>query len=130
MAAESKTDAALGMVMRKLDALKLAPTTVNPLDNMFALARKMNYMETLEATSLGQGQGPIATALINGAVADGSWVLLQNCHLAPSFMPTLKTSIVAVPTMPEVAASTNASIMPRLPSLCGFELDGWLKSWL
>ena len=62
----------------------------DPLDNMFALARKMNYMETLKSTSLGQGQGPIATALINGAVTDGSWVLLQNCHLAPSFMPALE----------------------------------------
>ena len=62
----------------------------DPLDNMFALARKMKYMEMLESTSLGQGQGPIATALIEKAVVDGSWVLLQNCHLAPSWMPSLE----------------------------------------
>jgi len=62
----------------------------DPLDNMFALARKMQYMEKLASTSLGQGQGPIATALIEKAVLDGSWVLLQNCHLAPSWMPQLE----------------------------------------
>jgi dynein heavy chain len=44
----------------------------------------------VNAISLGQGQGPKAEKLMDSATASGSWVLLQNCHLATSWMPKLE----------------------------------------
>ena len=39
--------------------------------------------------SLGKGQAARARALVTETRLYGGWVVLQNCHLAPSFMPEL-----------------------------------------
>jgi len=62
----------------------------DPLGSLLAFAEKMGQEETFQSISLGQGQGPIATALIKNAQEMGYWVCLQNCHLAASWMPYLE----------------------------------------
>jgi dynein heavy chain, axonemal len=43
----------------------------------------------IESISLGQGQGKKAAIMVNDNAQKGGWVLLQNCHLAVSWMPEL-----------------------------------------
>ena len=54
------------------------------------LAEKTGFKANLAILSLGQGQGELAEKAIKSSMSEGKWVLLQNCHLAPSFMPELE----------------------------------------
>ena len=54
---------------------------------------QMKFHKKLSAISLGQGQGPRAEAMMRQAMDRGRWVFFQNCHLSPSWMPTLERLI-------------------------------------
>lgn len=59
-------------------------------NSLLKYARDKGYFETMETISLGQGQGPKAAECLEKAKVSGNWVLLQNCHLAKSWMPVLE----------------------------------------
>jgi dynein heavy chain, axonemal len=73
----------------RLPAVFILSPGADPTGLVYAMAKKMNYMERLATISLGQGQGPKALKLIESAKKSGDWVMLQNCHLAKSWMITL-----------------------------------------
>jgi dynein heavy chain len=62
----------------------------DPMAELVRLALKVDMNDRKVAVSLGQGQGPKAEAAITEGKDRGQWVILQNCHLAVSFMPTLE----------------------------------------
>ncbi|KAJ1520032.1 hypothetical protein ONE63_004262 [Megalurothrips usitatus] len=62
----------------------------DPMAGLLKFAAKMGFGGKFQSISLGQGQGPIAAALVRDAQAAGGWVCLQNCHVAESFMTPLE----------------------------------------
>jgi len=60
----------------------------DPLNNLQKYADSKK--KSVEKVSLGQGQGEKAEKMIEDGVKKGNWVVLQNCHLAVSWMGRLE----------------------------------------
>lgn len=59
----------------------------DPVADFLKFADEMQMNDRYKSISLGQGQGKKAKDLVEIAYNKGYWVLLQNCHLAISWMP-------------------------------------------
>lgn len=66
--------------------------TFKSLDDLSVVIFKTHFSFLL----LFNYQGPLAEAVMCTAMERGQWVLFQNCHLAPSWMPTLERLIEMV----------------------------------
>ncbi|XP_022110107.1 dynein heavy chain 1, axonemal-like isoform X1 [Acanthaster planci] len=65
----------------------------DPAADLYKFAEEMRFSKKLSSISLGQGQGPRAEAMMRSAMDRGKWVFFQNCHLSPSWMPSLERLI-------------------------------------
>ncbi|XP_042305771.1 dynein axonemal heavy chain 1 isoform X2 [Sceloporus undulatus] len=73
----------------------LSPGT-DPAADLYKFAEEMKFSKKLSAISLGQGQGPRAEAMMRNGMERGKWIFFQNCHLAPSWMPSLERLIEGI----------------------------------
>lgn len=64
----------------------------DPKTEMNKFAESMR-VKRFASISLGRGTEKKATQAVKDAIEEGSWVLLQNCHLATSFMPALESLV-------------------------------------
>jgi len=69
-------------------------TGADPTTQLLKFAEVKGFGDKLNAISLGQGQEVKANKLIDEASRDGSWVLLQNCHLAEGYMDQLELHVL------------------------------------
>ena len=74
----------------------------DPMSTLIAFATASGRLEKMHPISLGQGQGPIAEALIHDCAIKGDWVVLQNCHLGKSWMPRMEKIVESFPTMADL----------------------------
>lgn len=80
---------------------------INPLAALEDFAQKLEQQD-VRKISLGQGQAPIAERAIEEAKFSGNWVILENCHLYPSWMPKL-AQICEDLSDPQTSESKNIS---------------------
>lgn len=62
----------------------------DPMSLLLNFSDVHHKRENMRMISLGQGQGVLAERAIEEARKSGGWVVLQNCHLSPSWMPKLE----------------------------------------
>jgi dynein heavy chain len=66
----------------------------DPTESVETLARKKKT--EILCVSMGEGQERVASSAIATATINGSWVLLQNCHLGLAFMESMEELFVKI----------------------------------
>jgi len=86
----------------------------DPTAAIMDLAKRMKRQ--VKAISMGQGQEPAARKLIQTGVTQGSWVMLQNCHLGLKFMNELEQLLLRLDEVaPEFKLWITTEPHPKFP---------------
>ena len=84
----------------KIPLLFVLSTGSDPKNDFQQLADTMG--RKVEYVSLGKSMDKVAIAKIDDTKVKGGWILLQNCHLAISFMPKLEDEIEKLQNSPNL----------------------------
>ncbi|ETN06717.1 hypothetical protein PPTG_12758 [Phytophthora nicotianae INRA-310] len=87
--------------------LYLLSPGADPTESIEQLARRKR--QSVTTISMGEGQEAVAARTVASAMLNGSWVLLQNCHLGLNYMDTLSETLT---TANSSANSANAAVTP------------------
>lgn len=79
-----------GLCSAKSPLVILLDTGLDPLAEIEAIVSADGMATKFVMVSLGQGQGGFASRTLRHAARNGTWVMLTNCHLYPSWMQTLE----------------------------------------
>ncbi|TMW55127.1 hypothetical protein Poli38472_013889 [Pythium oligandrum] len=95
--------------------LYLLSPGADPTEGIEAFSRKKR--QTIASISMGEGQDVVAAKAISTAALNGSWVLLQNCHLGLDYMETLsdKLSKLKESASPEFRLFLTSEPHPSFP---------------
>ncbi|KAG7211512.1 hypothetical protein KM043_010780 [Ampulex compressa] len=85
----------------KIPLVFILSTGSDPFGAFQKFAIEVGYFERFDSISLGQGQGPIAEALLKNGTVEGRWIFLQNCHLATSWMVSMEKLVMEIAEEPE-----------------------------
>jgi hypothetical protein len=81
---------AFGLCTAKSPFVVLLDSGLDPLTEIEGVVAADGMSSKFTMVSLGQGQGSYASRAIRHAARNGTWVMLSNCHLYPSWMQTLE----------------------------------------
>ncbi|GLD99919.1 hypothetical protein PINS_up008647 [Pythium insidiosum] len=95
--------------------LYLLSAGADPTESIELFARKKR--QTIVSISMGEGQEVVAAKAITTAMLNGSWVLLQNCHLGLAYMETLDDTLSKTreTTSPEFRLFLTSEPHPAFP---------------
>ncbi|XP_060075174.1 dynein axonemal heavy chain 6-like [Ylistrum balloti] len=103
--------------MNKITPLVFVLSTgSDPMGAFLRFAREKGYSDKIQSISLGQGQGPVAEKLIASAVKSGDWVILQNCHLAASWMLSMENVVKQMGEAPHDIHEDFRLFLSSMPS--------------